>query len=233
MPTKMSGMEFWRWSWITWSTSTLLKLRSMGSPVNVVAPMVDASELAWRMLGRRWEPIIRRIRGILFLSQARSTSGFYTHVARWLFHQGFKVQVAGSSKLFSHQLLVNNWTIKKSLNFSGLTLCRAALKIDLLLFSFAQTTPRFISSHCLITFPLPYIFLTNRNGDYRNCQVWLQAVKLTLEILPDCDAIDLNLGCPQVSHKKSIGSTASIRSLSRSSPKGVTLDPFFKTNGNY
>ena len=29
-------------------------------------------------------------------------------------------------------------------------------------------------------------------------QVWLQAVKLTLEILPDCDAIDLNLGCPQV-----------------------------------
>ena len=141
---------------------------------------------------------------ILFFSQARSTSGFHTHVARWLFHQGLKVQVAGSSKLFSHQLLANNRTIKKSLNFSGLTLCRAALKIDLLLFSFAQTTPRFISSHCLITFPLPYIFLTNRNGDYRNCQVWLQAVKLTLEILPDCDAIDLNLGCPQVIHENQL-----------------------------
>ena len=31
-----------------------LVVRSMGSPVNVVAPMVDASELAWRMLGRRF-----------------------------------------------------------------------------------------------------------------------------------------------------------------------------------
>ena len=139
---------------------------------------------------------------LFFFTQARSTSGFYTHVACWLFHQGFKVQVVGSSKSFSHQLLVSNWTIKKSLNFSGLTLCRAALKIDPLLSSFAQTTLRFISSHCLLTFPLPHIFLTNRNGDYRNCQVWLQAVKLTLEILPDCDAIDLNLGCPQVCHKK-------------------------------
>ena len=28
--------------------------RSLGSPVNVVAPMVDASELAWRMLGRKY-----------------------------------------------------------------------------------------------------------------------------------------------------------------------------------
>ena len=27
--------------------------RSIGSPVKLVAPMVDASELAWRMLGRR------------------------------------------------------------------------------------------------------------------------------------------------------------------------------------
>ena len=28
--------------------------QAMGSPVNVVAPMVDASELAWRMLGRKY-----------------------------------------------------------------------------------------------------------------------------------------------------------------------------------
>ena len=28
--------------------------RSIGSPVKLVAPMVDASELAWRMLGRRY-----------------------------------------------------------------------------------------------------------------------------------------------------------------------------------
>ena len=36
------------------------------------------------------------------------------------------------------------------------------------------------------------------NCSLKSIQVWLQAVKLTLEILPDCDAIDLNLGCPQV-----------------------------------
>ena len=28
--------------------------QAMGSPVNVVAPMVDASELAWRMLARKY-----------------------------------------------------------------------------------------------------------------------------------------------------------------------------------
>ena len=28
--------------------------RSLDSPVKVVAPMVDASELAWRMLGRKY-----------------------------------------------------------------------------------------------------------------------------------------------------------------------------------
>ena len=40
-----------------------LYLRSMGSPVNVVAPMVDASELAWRMLGRRaFTPRIQKVR---------------------------------------------------------------------------------------------------------------------------------------------------------------------------
>ena len=58
MPTKMSGMEFWRFDFhniynLLNSGCEVSKLRSMGSPVNVVAPMVDASELAWRMLGRR------------------------------------------------------------------------------------------------------------------------------------------------------------------------------------
>ena len=39
MPDKLRGFELYR---------------SMGSPVKVVAPMVDASELAWRMLARKY-----------------------------------------------------------------------------------------------------------------------------------------------------------------------------------
>ena len=39
MPDKLGGYDLYK---------------SMGSPVKVVAPMVDASELAWRMLGRKY-----------------------------------------------------------------------------------------------------------------------------------------------------------------------------------
>jgi len=112
MPTKMSGMEFWR---------------SMGSPVNVVAPMVDASELAWRMLGRR-------------------------HGA--------------------HLTFTPMW-------HAGCFIRDAKYRADAL-----QSCPE--------DRPLIVQFCAN------DPEVWLQAVKLTLEILPDCDAIDLNLGCPQV-----------------------------------
>ena len=46
-----------------------LVVRSMGSPVNVVAPMVDASELAWRMLGRRFFFCRQNISNIFFLQK--------------------------------------------------------------------------------------------------------------------------------------------------------------------
>ena len=39
MPDKLGGFELYR---------------ALGSPVKVVAPMVDASELAWRMLARKY-----------------------------------------------------------------------------------------------------------------------------------------------------------------------------------
>lgn len=39
MPEKLGGFDLYR---------------SIGSPVKVVAPMVDASELAWRMLARKY-----------------------------------------------------------------------------------------------------------------------------------------------------------------------------------
>ena len=72
------------------------KLRSMGSPVNVVAPMVDASELAWRMLGRR--SITSRTQKNqfeqMFYVQARSTLGLHSDVACRMFHTGCKVQVS-------------------------------------------------------------------------------------------------------------------------------------------
>jgi len=116
MPTKMSGMEFWR---------------SMGSPVNVVAPMVDASELAWRMLGRR-------------------------HGA--------------------HLAFTPMW-------HAGCFIRDSKYRADAL-----QSCPE--------DRPLIVQFCAN------DPEVWLQAVKLTLEILPDCDAIDLNLGCPQVIAKR-------------------------------
>ena len=39
MPDKLVGFDLYR---------------ALGSPVKVVAPMVDASELAWRMLARKY-----------------------------------------------------------------------------------------------------------------------------------------------------------------------------------
>ena len=81
MPTKMSGMEFWRQDCLKLRFFILtflrmiilvddaLVVRSMGSPVNVVAPMVDASELAWRMLGRRFFFCRQNISNIFFLQK--------------------------------------------------------------------------------------------------------------------------------------------------------------------
>jgi len=116
MPTSMSGMEFWR---------------SMGSPRHVVAPMVDASELAWRMLGRRYG---------------------------------------------AHLAFTPMW-------HAGCFIRDAKYRADAL-----QSCPE--------DRPLIVQFCAN------DPLVWLQAVQLTLEVLPDCDAIDLNLGCPQVIAKR-------------------------------
>jgi len=103
----------------------------MGSPVNVLAPMVDASELAWRMLGRRY--------GV-------------------------------------HLAFTPMW-------HAGCFIRDAKYRAEAL-----QSCPE--------DRPLIVQFCAN------DPEVWLKAVKLTIEALPDCDAIDLNLGCPQVIAKR-------------------------------
>ena len=123
MPTKMSGMEFWRQDCLKLRFFILtflrmiilvddaLVVRSMGSPVNVVAPMVDASELAWRMLGRRFFFCRQNISNIFFFkncfflwsfriffsAQTRSTPSFHADVACRMFHTGCKIQVSSKS----------------------------------------------------------------------------------------------------------------------------------------
>lgn len=116
MPTKMTGMEFWR---------------SMGSPEHVLAPMVDASELAWRILGRR--------HGV-------------------------------------HLAFTPMW-------HAGCFIRDAKYRADAL-------------QSCTEDRPLIVQFCAN------DPEIWLKAVQLTLDSLPDCDAIDLNLGCPQVIAKR-------------------------------
>jgi len=116
MPTKMTGMDFWR---------------SMGSPKHVLAPMVDASELAWRILGRR--------HGVHLAFTPMWHAGCFIRDAKYR---------------------------------------QEALQ------------------SCTEDRPLIVQFCAN------DPEIWLKAVQLTVEALPDCDAIDLNLGCPQVIAKR-------------------------------
>ena len=66
MPDKLGGFDLYR---------------ALGSPVKVVAPMVDASELAWRMLARKY--------GAELCFTPMLHSGTYLHYYPELPHQAF------------------------------------------------------------------------------------------------------------------------------------------------
>merc|ERR1711915_90756 len=111
MPDKLGGHDLYK---------------SMGSPVKVVAPMVDASELAWRMLGRKY----------------------------------------GAELCYTPMLHSGVFVRDKKYRVESLQFCEEDRP---LIIQFCANDP----------------------------DVFLEAVNLALEEV-QCDAVDLNLGCPQV-----------------------------------
>eukprot|EP00092_Neocalanus_flemingeri_P006090 GFUD01006561.1.p1 GENE.GFUD01006561.1~~GFUD01006561.1.p1 ORF type:complete len:504 (-),score=175.95 GFUD01006561.1:41-1552(-) len=114
-PEKKAGFDFYR---------------SLGSPVKVVAPMVDASELAWRMLARKF----------------------------------------GAELCFTPMIHSGVFVRDKKYRVESLQTCPADR-------------------------PLVLQFCAN------DPEIFLSAVTLALEDV-ECDAVDLNLGCPQIIAKR-------------------------------
>ncbi|KAF1935201.1 FMN-linked oxidoreductase [Clathrospora elynae] len=129
---------------------------SIGSPKLVLAPMVEQSEFAWRLLSRSFLPA----------SQQKSLLAYTP-----MFH----------SKMFGEK---SNY---RDTHFQPLK-CTIPSPVDDYYLSQLPGSERHLDGHPALDRPLIVQFCSNDPDDF------LRAAK---HVAPFCDAVDLNLGCPQ------------------------------------
>ncbi|KAJ5162041.1 tRNA-dihydrouridine(16/17) synthase [Penicillium capsulatum] len=137
-PTKLLGRQFYE---------------SIGSPKYIVAPMVDRSEFAWRMLTRSFMPVEER-KSVLAYSP--------------MFH----------ARLFGEQQRVRSSAFQPTRDAVG---------------DKNKSDEPFLDGNPAFDRPLFVQFCANDPNEF------LQAAH---HVAPYCDAVDLNLGCPQGIAKK-------------------------------